>query len=61
MTSGADHLMGKQVFTGLRSEVNIDREKSDTFTTLSSPIKQLRAACKIKQAVVSSVHHKYAK
>ena len=49
--SGAAHLIGNWVFTGLRSEVNMVREKSVTFTTLFSPIRQLRAACKIIQDV----------
>ena len=49
--SGADHLIGNWVFTGLRSEVNMVREKSVTFTTSFSPIRQLRAACKIVQDV----------
>ena len=60
-TSGADHLIGKQVFTGLRSELNIDREKSVTFTMSFSPITQLRAACKITQGVLSPVHYNYGK
>ena len=47
--SGADHLIGNWVFNGLRSEVNMVREKSVTFTTSFSPIRQLRAACKIVQ------------
>lgn len=49
--SGADHLIGNCVFTGLRSEVNMVREKSVTFTTSFSPTRQLRAACKIVQDV----------
>ena len=49
-TSGADHLIGKQVFAGLRSEVNIDKEKSVTFTTSFSVMRQLRAAWKITQS-----------
>lgn len=44
-TSGADHLIGKNDFRGFRSEVNIGREKSVTFTTLCSSTRQLRAAC----------------